>query len=190
MARRTINIILTSIILIFALGLLIALEAQTSDKTKKRQPEPIDINISKEDMPRLVEIIRIWKMVDELDLEEDQLTFFLPRFKKYDKLISNYYRNRHNYIKDTKVLLESNATDIQLEEMIAKYRESEMDFFKEYRELSDELYSKLTVEQRAKFIVFQDEYRRDMRRLLKNLQDLNNLREQRMKHQPQTLEKK
>ena len=100
-----VNLVIASLTLV-TVTLLLAAGAETGNQGKPKPPQGMDIELSKEDIPRLVEIIRIWKLVDELELKDNQLVEFLPRFKELDNLKSRYYRDRRNTISNLRKLLE------------------------------------------------------------------------------------
>ena len=186
---RTINTILIIASLALFLGLLWAIGAETDNPDKAEQNRG-NIELSKEDIPKIFEIIRIWKLVDELELNEDQLLAFLPKFKELEDLRRRYYRSRYDNIKKMSKLLETNPSENQLKSAIDELRNAEVGFYQKYRQIKDSINSNLTIKQQAKFVVFEDKYRDDMRSLMKNLRDLSNLREQRLSHQPEALKEK
>ena len=187
--KRAVNIILIIACLFLFLGLLLTIGAETDSSDRARQNHG-NIELSKEDIPRIFEILRIWKLVDELELNEDQLLAFLPKFKELEELRRRYYRGRRDNIEKMSKLLETNSSENQLKSATDEFRKAEIDFYQKYRQLKDSINSNLTIKQQAKFVVFEDKYRDDMRSLMRNLRDLSNLREQRLRHQPETLEEK
>ncbi len=186
--RRTINLILMMAVL--TLGLLVAISAETGKQVPKKPAGGVGINLKKEEIPKLIEIIWIWKLVDELQLEEEQLTQFISRFDDLNDLKGKYYKNRHASINEMSKLLKANASDSELKLLTDKFKNIEIEFRQKERKLGELLNSDLTVKQRARFIVFQNEYRNDMRRLVKNLRELSDLREQPHKPQSKLLKEK
>ncbi len=187
--RRIFKIIPIIVPLFLFLGLLFAIGAQTGNPGTGEQSRS-NIELSKEDIPRIFEVIRIWKLVDDLELNEDQLLAFLPKFKEMEELRRKYYRDRHDSIKKMSKLLETNPTENQLKSAIDEFTKAEADFYQRYRKIRDSINSVLTIKQQAKFVVFEDKYRDDMRSLMRNLRDLSSLREQRLGHQPEPLKEK
>lgn len=188
--RKVSNTSFIVVLLSVVIGLLLATGAETDNPGKPKRPQGMDIELSKEDIPRLVEIIRIWKLVDELELKDNQLVEFLPRFKELNSLRSRYFRDRRNNMTTLTKLLDTKSSEKEVKSAIEQFKAAEMSFYEKYRELDHALNSGLTVKQQAKFIVFEDKYRGDIRDLVKKLQDLSNLRDQQPKHQPQTLKQK
>jgi hypothetical protein len=179
--RKIINIIL--IMALLALGVLLTIGAETG-KTN-RTSRNIDIELSKEEIPKLIEIIKIWKFVDELELKEEQLVEFLPRFKNLDDLRIGYYTDKRKAVNDLKKLLETDASNDQLKSAEGDLRKAEIEYRQKERQLADALNSGLTIKQQAKLVVFQDGYRRDMHNLVRKLRELSELKEQRQNLKPQ-----
>ncbi len=180
--RKIINIFLITITMILAAGLLIAIGAEDAKPAPQRSPS--GISISREEIPHLVEIIRVWKLVDELGLNEEQLMEFLPKFKELNSLRSGYYRSRRETVKKLTKLLEGNTPETQLKSVTEKFRDTEVEYYVKYKQTQDALESNLNVKQRAQFIVFEDKYRDDMRRLIRTLRGLSDQREPRRERQP------
>ena len=186
MVRKTINITLTTVVLSMAIVLLLLMVAESDAQNSGERHRSSDINfrLSDEDVPRLVEIIRIWKLTDELNLGTNQLMEFLPKFKKLNNLKSEYYGKRRSSIEKLEKLLKSNPSQEQIKRNVEEFRASEREFFEQIKETEDSLNSILTVKQQARFIVFQDRYRNDMRKLLRSLNEIRNEKEQQIKRQP------
>lgn len=173
--RKIINIVLVAASLVLMLGLVLAIGAQTEEARRERRGG-MNIDLSGEEISRLVEIIRIWKIADELELNEEQLTWFLPKFKQLRDMRSRYYRTRRDGISELGKLLEAKASEEKLKSVVDEYRDSEVGFYREYGQLQDTLNSKLTVKQQASYIVFEDKYRDDIRRLIRTLRELSEQR--------------
>ena len=188
--RKVINIILIMTLLALVLGMLLAIGTNTNAQERRRPSEGIDINLSSEDVPRLFEIIRIWKIVEELELNDQQLQRFLPRFNELNDRRSKYYTKRREGSKEMKNLLETNASENKLKLSLEEYKALEVKFHQEERYLEEVLNSDLSIKQQIKFISFEYEYRRDMGRLMRNLRELSEMREPKRPPQPVPLQQK
>ena len=182
--RKVNSIILIAILLALVLGFLLTIGADTDNPDAKIPVEDIGIELSREEIPKLVEIIRIWKLVDDLELKEEQLATFLPRFKELNDLRNKHYRSRREALTKLRVLLEKNSSESKIKPAMDDLRKAEEQFLQKEKQLGDALNSSLTVKQQAMFVVFQDVYRRDMQRLMRNLQELSRLKERRSRPQP------
>jgi len=188
--RKAINIILIVVLLALVLGLLLAIGAETDRPSVKASTGDIDIRLSREEIPGLVEIIKIWKLVDYLELKEEQLARFLPKFKELDDLRKKHYGNRREALAELRKLLEADSSEAQIKSALDHLRDIEAKYSQEEKQLEDTLNSILATKQQAQFVVFQDVYWRDMQRLVRNLRELSRLRERRLEPQPVPLRRK
>ena len=182
--RKVNSIILIAILLALVLGFLLTIGADTDNPDARVPVEDIGIELSREEIPKLVEIIRIWKLVDDLELKEEQLATFLPRFKELNDLRNKHYRGRREALNKLRVLLEKNSSESKIKPAMDDLRKAEEQFLQKEKQLGNALNSSLTIKQQAMFVVFQDVYRRDMQRLMRNLQELSRLKERRSRPQP------
>ena len=174
--RKTINLVLIMASLALILGLVLTIGAETDDRRPERRNREMDISLTREEIPRLVEIIRIWKLVDELGLNEKQMTEFLPIFKELNDMRRKHYKDRRDAVKKMSELLEADTPDSQLKSATDDFRNAEVNYYRKYKELQDALNANLTVKQRVKYIVFEDKYRDDLRRLIRTLRGLSEQR--------------
>ena len=190
--QRIINIILMTLSFMIIVGLIFAISAE--DKSAKKPdesivvipPKPSNIDISQDDVPKLIEIIRIWKLIDSVELErigEDKLVLFLAKYKQLDKIRLQYHRDRSDHIEKLKKLLEVNAEDAQIRIVLNDLRKMDENFRQKERQILDELNQSLTPKQQAEFIVFQDTHWQEMRQMVRNLKELSALKEQRSPQQ-------
>jgi len=190
--QRIINIILMTLSFMIIVGLIFAISAE--DKSAKKPdesivaipPKPSNIDISQDDVPKLIEIIRIWKLIDSVELErigEDKLVLFLAKYKQLDKIRLQYHRDRSDHIEKLKKLLEVNAEDAQIRVVLNDLRKMDENFRQKERQILDELNQGLTPKQQAEFIVFQDTHWQEMRQMVRNLKELSALKEQRFPQQ-------
>jgi hypothetical protein len=181
--RKTVNICLIAVLLMLIFSLLIAIGADESKTESKKSYDNVDLAQLNKDIPKLVEIIRIWKLVDELGLQEEQLIKVLPRFKELNDIRSKYYNLRKSTSDELQKLLEASSTDEKIKAVLTKSKNTETDLRQKEQQLENELNSILTIKQQAKFVVFQDSFHRDMRRLIGNLKELSEMKEQKMRFQ-------
>jgi uncharacterized protein YjiS (DUF1127 family) len=186
--RRIINVILMTVSFMMIIGLIFAISAE--DKSikisEKNLPETLprttNIDLSQEDMPKLIEIIRIWKLIDSVELEkigEDKLVLFLAKYKQLDKIRFQYHKDRIGNIEKLKKLLDSNAANEEIKLALNDLTKIDETFEQNEKKISDDLNSSLTPKQQAEFIVFQDTNWREMRQMVRNLKELSTLKEQR-----------
>lgn len=193
---KVINAILIALTLILFLGLLIAIGADIDSRAKPVQPisnNNIDFQISKEEIPKLVEVIKIWKLIDKLELSnfnEDKLTKFLAKYKQLETIRSEYWKNRGESISRLKKLIETNASEEQIRLALDELNKIDTNFFEKDRQIKESINNILTTRQQAELIIFQDTHWRDMKNLVRDLEKISQIREKQLQNQSQPLSKK
>jgi len=202
--RKLVNVVLMVVLFILILGLLLAINADVktsnsdtktgiaNDTIKQDAPKDTpDINLSSDDVPKLVEALKIWKLIDDVELErigDDRMIAFLVKYKQLEKIRDEYRKTMGSEIENLKKLTESSASDGQINTALASIRKKDSEFHQNETKLLEQLNSNLSPDQQAKFIIFQVNYWREMRKLWRNLKELSELREKKMPHQPEVLD--
>ncbi|MEO0137762.1 MAG: Spy/CpxP family protein refolding chaperone [candidate division WOR-3 bacterium] len=121
------------------------------------------------DPREIIEKVRIYKLTEELDLTEEQMTKLFPKLKAMRKDEQEFYRQRGTLIKELKNLLDEKADEGEilkilnkLQELQKKRHETQLKEFEEIRQI-------LTPIQQAKFIIFQEEFEREIRELIREV---------------------
>jgi len=195
--KKTINVILLAIPLLLILGLIIAINADVKPNDRnmpKDNPENNQkFNLSPSDVPKLVEIIKVWKLIDEVELDEineDKMVIFLAKYKQLDKIRFKFHRERAEAIKKLQNDLKSNSSEEQIKLALINIKKIESDYMQKEKQLMNAINASLSTKQQAEFIVFQDTYWREMRQMMKNLKELSLVRDNNMKYQPEVLSQK
>jgi Spy/CpxP family protein refolding chaperone len=116
----------------------------------------------------MIETMRIWRMTEALDLTEEQVSKFFPRLKDLEKIREGHQRERHSILREINNLLENGEVgERDLKERIAALESEERRFVEERERLRTELRSILTIEQQARFLVFQEEFERELREMIR-----------------------
>lgn len=193
---KIINAILIALTLILFLGLLIAIGADIDSRAKPVQPisnNNIDFQISKEEIPKLVEVIKIWKLINKLELSnfnEDKLTKFLAKYKQLETIRSEHWKKRGESIGRLKKLIETNASEEQIRLALDELNKIDTNFFEKDRQIKESINNILTTRQQAELIIFQDTHWRDMKNLVRDLEKISQIRKKQLQNQSQPLSKK
>lgn len=120
-----------------------------------------------------LEMIRIWKLTEELNLSEDQSTQFFPKLKELQRIREEFERNRmkiieeiENYLRNAKKYekeLKAKLQELELSE--SKFREAEAKIKKEIAAI-------LTPEQQAKFMLFQMRFNEELRNVIQRAKNM------------------
>ena len=189
---KTINIILMSLLLIMIFGLIIAISAEDKSAIK---PVPnvvdnSDVNLAPNDIPKLIEIIKVWKLIDEVELDkisEDKLVKFLAKYRQLDQIRFKYHKDKMDSIEKMRKLLETNAPEEQIKSALNEINKVDETFQQREKQMLDALNSNLTPKQQAEFIVFQDNHWREMKQMISGLKELSTIKERRLNYQTEAL---
>lgn len=147
-------------------AILIPLKAEDTHKSK---------NIAE-----IVDVVRIWKLTNDLSLSKEQLISFYPKFNQMQELRKQYWIERREALNNLKSLDErGDASEEELQTALDKLREIEYNFAKNMETLRDELNSQLTLRQKVKFAISNDTFRRDVKQVLIRLKELGEFKKQR-----------
>ena len=142
------------IVLPFLLGLLIAQENETDD-------------------PRvIIEKIRIYRLTRELDLTTEQAIEFFPKLNELQKIDKDFRARQKEILDNLKAMIYEDAEQKEILKSLSRYET----IFKEKveRQLSKmgEIRELLTPVQQARYLIFQDEFEREIRRMIKEVRKL------------------
>ncbi len=122
---------------------------------------------------RVIEALLIWRLVDELELTDQQIARIFPRIKALKDLRLQLGRGKVRLQRDLRALLDQqphdeNAIGAKIDELERLRARTDQDRHRILREVSAEL----TVEQRAKFALIQDTFEAETIRLLEEVRRL------------------
>lgn len=123
---------------------------------------------TKEQMEKVrsrIETLRMWKLTKALDLDEKTSAQLFPLLNKYDKKRSELERTLRDNIRELRESL-SGKREGQVKSILERLEQNHkaMQGIKDAE--WDELKGILTVEQQARFILFQLEFEREIRRII------------------------
>lgn len=125
------------------------------------------------EMAELVEIIKIWKLVDAVSPTTEQKVPLLTQFNRLEKLKMQYrqeHRQSMNRLKQLQTTpLGSKVGRAELQTALTHHSEVENGFIAERQKIMEEINQILTVEQQAQFILFSYSYRQELKQVLQNL---------------------
>ncbi|MDQ1318713.1 MAG: hypothetical protein QG588_2375 [Candidatus Poribacteria bacterium] len=181
-----------SLLLIMIFGLIIAISAEDKSAIK---PVPTvadnsDVNLAPNDIPKLIEIIKVWKLIDEVELDkisEDKLVKFLAKYRQLDQIRFKYHKDKMDSIEKMRKLLETNASEEQIKFALNEIDRVDEIFQQREKQMLDALNSNLTPKQQAEFIVFQDNHWREMKQMISGLKELSTIKERRLNYQTEAL---
>jgi hypothetical protein len=117
----------------------------------------------------MIEDLRIVRLTKELNLTDQQLAKLLPRFRETQAARKEFQQKHMGQIKDLDDLLNGRASEKDLQAKLSEMERLENDFQSKERETRRELLGQLSVEQQARFFVFQEKFEREIRELIRGI---------------------
>ena len=124
-------------------------------------------------MAENIENLRLLKLLETIDLTEDQSAKFIPLFQDFRKNFRELRDQRRDLVDHLADLVDSNATDGELNAGIQELIDLGEKMEKQRDDFLSECRSILTTKQLAKLVIFQERFEREI---------LQSLREFRQRH--------
>jgi len=121
----------------------------------------------REEIRKRIELIRMWKLTEELDLTEETGAKLFPMLHKYDEKRTELLRERHGIMSELRNALENVATsDEEIEAAMDKLDDNALAASDLIRQQRQELKGVLSPRQQAKFVLFQREFHREIQKII------------------------
>ncbi len=119
-----------------------------------------------------VEMIKMWRLTEELDLTEAQSTKLFAVMNESNDLRDSIHTQQRKLIDTIKELEETNSFDDEKElaRMIEKHTELQTTILESHLKLIEDVKDILSLEQQVKLILFQHEFRDEIRDLIRTAQ--------------------
>jgi hypothetical protein len=132
---------------------------------------------SAEDVRELVHAYRVWKLTDVLDLSEEQMPVFYSKIRDIDRMEAEILKDQRRVVQHLRDILDDEKVDEQrLGEALEEHRALRLKRIEEVGRLRDEAETMLSAQQRARYVVFDQEFRSDIRNIIQKARDLERLR--------------
>ncbi|UCD19293.1 MAG: hypothetical protein JSU64_07720 [candidate division WOR-3 bacterium] len=133
----------------------------------------VAVGFGQENDPRaIIEKVRIYRLTKELDLTTEQAVELFPKLSELQKIEREFRNQQLEIIEDLKKQVGGNAPDVDIIKSLTRYE----GIFRERieRQLSKmgEIRKMLTPSQQARYIIFQDEFEREIREMIKEVKKL------------------
>lgn len=121
------------------------------------------------DPREIIEKVRIYRLTKELDLSTEQAIEFFPKLNELHKIDSEFRRRRQEILVHLKDLLGTGAPDMEIKESLGAYEKILRDRVERQITKMREIQTMLTPSQQAKYLIFQDEFEREIREMIKEV---------------------
>lgn len=138
------------------------------------QPCPISPEMEKE--RRMLEAIRVTRMTEALKLTDEQVAKFLPRLKQIEERQRNLRQERARMVGQLAEMLDKPERQKELKPKLDELDRLEQEQMQKTRQMMRDLDTMLSVEQRARWRVFNERFDQEIRDMAKEI------RKKRMEH--------
>lgn len=162
------------VFLVFLILILFAIEATAE------QPEGVERPITKKHMNKTrerIETLKMWKLTKALDLDEKTSSQLFPLLSRYEKKKAEIRDALMVTMKELQDALRDRS-ERQIKDNLGKIEAENNALHKLRDEEWTELKKILNIEQQAKYIIFQHEFKRDMWRMIAEARERNTARPQ------------
>lgn len=112
-----------------------------------------------------METLKMWKLTKALDIDETTSAKLFPILNSYDKRKAEVHQNLREGMRELRKSLEENRTD-QLKNTLAMLEENNKTLQSINEEEWAEMKKILTIEQQAKFVLFRQEFDKEVRKII------------------------
>lgn len=138
-------------------------------------PPPATEDVDEDDMDdpkdgkfrERIETLRKLKLMEALDMTEEQSLKFFPKFDALEKARIEHFKRQRQLLKDLKNELKlDKPSDENLKKKLDEIEKNKADFEVKEKQLRKEMLSTLTVKQQAQLVLFQVKFERQLRRII------------------------
>ncbi|MBN2620348.1 hypothetical protein JXB22_04580 [candidate division WOR-3 bacterium] len=123
-----------------------------------------------DDDPRtIIENVRIYRMTKELDLSSEQAIEFFPKLKELQKVEQQFTEEKNRILNELRGHISRGSADQEILSLLDEFESAHCRRLENLVTKTKEMFEILTPTQRAKFLVFQDDFNREIRELIKKV---------------------
>ncbi len=121
----------------------------------------------REEVRKKMETVRIWRLTEALKLDEKTAAKFLPIISSQDQKRRDLMRENMESVRELRVLLDAKSPEgKKLKAVLEKIEKNQREMTKLREKEFEAARDYLTVEQQARYLVFQHEFMREMRGMI------------------------
>lgn len=129
-----------------------------------------------QDPRAIIEKIRIWRLTQELDLTTEQTAMLFPKLNELRKIEKTYNEQKRRILVELKDLLDRKASDEELSQVLSRYQTMNRQKMEVQIAKMVEIKKILTPVQQARYLIFEDEFSREIREMIKQVKKLKDLK--------------
>lgn len=122
-----------------------------------------------QDPRAIIEKVKIYRLTQELDLSTEQAVLFFPKLNELQKIEHEFGEGKMRIVHRLKELINENAPEEDILEEVSKYEKLHKEKMTKQLNKIKEMWKILTPIQRAKFLIFQEEFNKEIREMIKKI---------------------
>ncbi len=124
---------------------------------------------SREKAEKMFDSVFSWRLVEEMNLSEQQLASFLTKFKESREIMRAQRQRKKEILQQLAELLkEKNVSSRQIEARLEEIDRLQEETHQRLKQVREEIKNILTPEQRARFLLTEERLSQEMVRVLRN----------------------
>ncbi len=120
---------------------------------------------------RLIEMVKLWRLQEELSLEEEEAVILFKLVKEKDSLRIELIKKKRALFKEIKQLLDKKSPSKKIKEKIKEVREKEKYYREKMDEIEDKIEKTLPPEKYARYLLFNERFEREVREIIKTIKE-------------------
>ncbi|MCD6595309.1 hypothetical protein J7L68_06520 [bacterium] len=136
-------------------------------ETVSAQPMFPDDKPSHKMMER-IETLKMWKLTEALDLNEDQTTKLFPAIKQFQKKQDSLQEKMAKNIEQLENAIDNDADSLEIADIIGEINDARDTQCRNEADFYGKLQGILTIDQQAKYILFEIDFRKKMMNLIRD----------------------
>jgi Spy/CpxP family protein refolding chaperone len=124
---------------------------------------------SREKIRENIETLRMWKLLEALDLTSEQSAQFLPVVQDFQKAKRSFEDKRRELLHDLETALQTSQNEKKLKEILTDFETNRKQFQEESERYLEKAKAILTIQQQAQLFLFEDKFERKMRETIEQI---------------------
>jgi Spy/CpxP family protein refolding chaperone len=117
----------------------------------------------------IIEKVRIYRLTQELDLTTEQAMVFFPKLTELQNIEKDFAKEKMQILHKLKDLIRDEIDEEEILKTVSRYEAVQKKKFEEQIKKIKEMWQILTPVQRAKYLIFQEEFNREIREMIKEI---------------------
>lgn len=131
----------------------------------EHEPRPFD----EKDPRAIIEKVKIYRLTQVLDLTTEQAIVFFPKLNELQKSEKEFGEKKMKILNELRDLLKTQASEKEIIKTVSKFEDAQRKKFEDQLAKLKEIWEVLTPVQRAKFLIFQEDFNREIREMIKQI---------------------